>query len=103
MLLNKKWLNILLFSLPSFIWGSSFILMKLGLYDNNGNVVLNPYQVASLRLLSAGMVLVPVSIKKLRSLPRDKIGLIILSGLLGSFFPAYLFCIAETKIDSSLA
>ena len=24
-------------------------------------------------------------------------------GLLGSFFPAYLFCLAETKIDSSLA
>ena len=26
-----------------------------------------------------------------------------ISGLLGSFFPAFLFCIAETKIDSSLA
>ncbi len=30
-------------------------------------------------------------------------GLIILSGILGNFIPAYLFCIAETQIDSSLA
>jgi drug/metabolite transporter (DMT)-like permease len=30
-------------------------------------------------------------------------GLIILSGLLGNFIPAYLFCVAETQIDSSLA
>ena len=27
----------------------------------------------------------------------------LLSGLLGNFFPAFLFCIAETKIDSALA
>ena len=100
---NKNWLNIILFSLLSFIWGSSFILMKLGLYDKAGNAVLSPYQVASLRLLSAGIVLLPVAIQKLKILPRDKIWVIILSGLLGSFFPAYLFCIAETKIDSSLA
>lgn len=29
--------------------------------------------------------------------------LVFVSGLLGTFFPAYLFCIAETKIDSGLA
>jgi drug/metabolite transporter (DMT)-like permease len=29
--------------------------------------------------------------------------LILISGLLGSFFPAYLFCMAETRLDSSLA
>ncbi len=32
-----------------------------------------------------------------------KIPVIILSGLLGNGIPAYLFCIAETRIDSSLA
>jgi len=100
---NKNWLNILLFTLLSFIWGSSFILMKIGLYDNAGNAVLSAYQVASLRILSAGIVLLPVGIQKLRNVPGKKIGFIILSGLLGSFFPAYLFCIAETRIDSSLA
>lgn len=44
----------------------------------------------------------PVAIKKIRQIPYNKLSLIILSGLLGSFFPAFLFCIAETKIDSSL-
>ena len=103
MLPNKNWLNILLFTLLSFIWGSSFILMKIGLYDKAGNALLSAYQVASLRILSAGIALLPVSVQKLRYVTSKKIGFIILSGLLGSFFPAYLFCIAETKIDSSLA
>ena len=30
-------------------------------------------------------------------------GLVVFSGILGNFIPAYLFCIAETQIDSSLA
>lgn len=64
---------------------------------------LTPYQVASLRMLSAGMVLIPFARKALLQIPKNKLVLVILSGLLGSFFPAYLFCMAETKIDSSLA
>jgi drug/metabolite transporter (DMT)-like permease len=35
--------------------------------------------------------------------PKEVIRPIIISGFLGTFFPAYLFCIAQTKIDSSLA
>ncbi|MEN9684226.1 MAG: hypothetical protein RLZZ28_12 [Bacteroidota bacterium] len=64
---------------------------------------LSPYQVASIRIFSAGLVLIPFAYKALKQIPRNKWALVILSGLLGSFFPAYLFCIAETKIDSSLA
>jgi drug/metabolite transporter (DMT)-like permease len=59
--------------------------------------------VASIRILSAGIILLPVAIRQFRKIPPDKWALIFISGLLGSFFPAYLFCIAETKIDSSLA
>lgn len=81
----------------SLIWGSSFILMKAGMNT------LTPYHVASIRILSAGLVLIPFARKALRQIPKNKLVLVILSGLLGSFFPAYLFCIAETKIDSSLA
>ena len=65
--------------------------------------VLSPYQVASIRLIRAGMVLLPFAVKALRVIPANKRGVVVLSGLLGSFFPAYLFCIAETKIDSALA
>jgi drug/metabolite transporter (DMT)-like permease len=68
-----------------------------------GLVALTAYQVATIRILSAGIVLIPFTWKAFKAIPRKKIGLVILSGLLGSFFPAYLFCLAETKIDSSLA
>ncbi len=63
----------------------------------------NPYQVASLRMLSAGIILLPFAIKAIQRVPSNKLALVILSGILGNFIPAYLFCIAETQIDSSLA
>ncbi len=66
-------------------------------------VSLSPYEVAAIRMASAGIVLLPFAINALRKVERNKILMIMLSGLLGSFFPAFLFCIAETKIDSSLA
>jgi drug/metabolite transporter (DMT)-like permease len=79
------------------IWGSSFILMKEGIKH------LNAYQVATIRILSAGLVLLPVAVQQWKNIPLNKLGYVFLSGILGSFFPAYLFCLAETKIDSSLA
>ena len=54
-------------------------------------------------MLFAGLVLLPFAIKAFRKIPKDKMGIVIVSGLIGNFIPAYLFCIAETKIDSSLA
>ena len=66
-------------------------------------VSLTPYQVASTRMLSAGLILLPIAFTRRKQVQKSSIGLIILSGVLGSFFPAYLFCIAETKIDSALA
>lgn len=87
----------MLFVLLSIIWGSSFILMKEGLLH------LNAWQVASLRIISAGLVLLPTVIKTFRFIPKNKIGFIFLSGMLGSLLPAYLFCIAEQEIDSALA
>jgi drug/metabolite transporter (DMT)-like permease len=95
--MQQKWTNWLVFALLSIVWGSSFILMKEGLK------AFNPYQVASLRMLSAGLVLLPFAIKGLKKIPKDKMGLVIISGLVGNFIPAYLFCIAETRIDSALA
>ena len=95
--MQKQLVNWLIFSLLCIIWGSSFILMKGGMN------VLSPYQVASIRIISAGLVLLPFALKALRNIPKEKRGVVVLSGLLGSFFPAYLFCIAETKIDSALA
>lgn len=101
---NKKtWISWLLFLSLSFIWGSSFILMKLGMYNDSGDSVLSPYQVAAIRLLSAGVVLIPFALKSFTLIPQKKLGMVILSGVVGSFIPAFLFCIAETNIDSALA
>jgi len=90
-------INGVVFTALCIIWGSSFILMKEGIKH------LTPYQVATIRILSAGVVLLPVAIRLWKNIPRNKLGYVFLSGILGSFIPAYLFCIAETKIDSSLA
>jgi drug/metabolite transporter (DMT)-like permease len=95
--MQQKWINWLVFILLSIVWGSSFILMKEGLR------AFTPYQVASLRMFFAGLVLLPFAIKAFRKIPKDKMGLVLISGLVGNFIPAYLFCIAETKIDSALA
>ena len=95
--MQQKWINWLVFALLSLVWGSSFVLIKEGLRS------FSPYQVASLRMLFAGLVLVPFAIKALPQIPKEKMGLVLISGVAGNFIPAFLFCIAETQIDSSLA
>lgn len=96
--MKKNLVNWLIFAALSIIWGSSFILMKVGL-DNH----LGPYQIAALRIVFAGLVLLPITIQHIRNIPRHKLILVFLSGLLGSFLPAFLFCLAEEGIESSLA
>lgn len=95
--MNNKLYHWLLFIALSFIWGSSFILMKEGL---NG---LSPFQVASIRIITSGLVLLPIAIRYFNKIPGNKLLFIFLSGTLGSLLPAYLFCIAEQVIDSALA
>lgn len=95
--MNNRFSNWFIFILLSLIWGSSFILMIQGL------VSLNAYQVASLRIIFSGVVLLPVAIKHYKNIPKNKLFIVFLSGFIGSLLPAYLFCIAETKLDSSLA
>ena len=87
----------IIFITLSFIWGSSFILMKLGLRG------LSAVQVASLRIIFSALFLIPLSVKSFSSLPKNKWFPVFFSGLLGSLLPAYLFCIAEQGIDSALA
>ena len=89
-----KWI---LFIILCLVWGSSFVLMKTGLE------ALSPFQVASIRIICAGVFMLPFAKKAYTSVPKEVIQPIIVSGFLGTFFPAYLFCIAQTKIDSSLA
>ncbi len=97
----KAWM---LFILLSIIWGSSFILMKLGLFGLKGMPVLSPYEVAALRIGGSGLVMLPFALKAWKKIASAREArLSILSGLLGSFFPAFLFCLAETRITSAFA
>ncbi len=95
--MGKGFLNWFIFILLSIIWGSSFIMMKEGLLH------LSAFQVASLRIIFSGIVLLPAAIKHYKSIPKNKVLIIFLSGVLGSLLPAYLFCVAELGIDGALA
>jgi len=95
---NIKPTDWLIFITLALIWGSSFILMKIGL-DNQ----LNPFHIAALRIVSAGIVLFPIAVNAIKKIPWAKCWLVFLSGTLGSLIPAVLFCLAEESIDSALA
>lgn len=79
------------------IWGSSFILIKNGL---EGYSI---WQSATIRLVSALFVMSFLAIRHIRKIPKGKIPWILLVGLLSMFFPSYLFCAAETNLNSSTA
>ena len=72
-------------------------MMKEGLLH------LTAYQVAALRIVFSGIVLLPSAIKHFKQVPRNKLLVIFTAGVLGSLLPAFLFCIAEEGIDSALA
>jgi len=91
---NLKW--ILYISLV-FIWGTSFILIKKSLE------VFDPIQVGSLRIIISFLALLPLVLKRIKSI-RNKDWLFLgLSGVLGSFFPAFLFAMAQVGLNSSTA
>lgn len=91
---QEKW--ILLVTL-SIIWGSSFILIKKSLDHYN------PYQVGALRVLIAGIILLPYAISKIKLFPKHLLKWLILAAVTGNFIPMFLFPIAETKVSSSIA
>lgn len=97
----KSWILLIILSI---IWGSSFILMKKGMYGNNGEPIFSAPQVGSLRMLIASSVLLPWAIKGWQSLQSKKdILYFSIVGTCGSFLPAFLFTFAETGITSGLA
>jgi len=79
------------------IWGSSFILMKRGLY------AYTPYQVGTLRMLVSFLCLFPFVWNSFSKVPRDKWKYVAAAGILGNGIPAILFPYAQTGISSSLA
>lgn len=94
---KKPWFQFSILLLLAFIWGSSFILMKIGLKSFSSD------QAAGIRMLLASVVLLPYSFKNLKSLQKKDIKSLLIAGFIGSFIPAFLFTKAQTQINSSLA
>lgn len=89
----KAWGFLILLAL---IWGSSFILIKRGLE------IFSPGEVGAFRIVTAGMVLLPLSLPRLKKLSKKQVKNLIIVGFVGSFLPAFLFAKAQTQLSSSL-
>ena len=90
---QRKWVYLIGLSI---IWGSSFILMKKGL------IGLTPIQLGALRIMLTALFLFSYGFRSIFQIPKDKWKWILITGLLSTFFPVFLFAIAQTKIDSSV-
>ncbi|MCA0932405.1 DMT family transporter [Lutimonas saemankumensis] len=90
---QSRWFILIVLSL---IWGSSFILMKLALID------LSPVQVGALRIIFSALALFLIALKKIKQISRKEWVYIVLTALLGTFFPVFLFAYAVENIDSSI-
>ena len=91
---KERWVLLIVLSV---IWGSSFILIKKSLEH------FNPYEVGALRVLIAGVLLLPLAIMNIRKFPKKHLKWLLLAAFTGNFIPMFLFPIAETKVSSSIA
>ncbi len=98
---RDEWLKWVIMLVLALIWGSSFILMKRGLY-HEGQPVLSAWQMASARLAIAWLTLSPLLVIHWR-LYRTHWLPILGTGVLGNGIPAFLFAAAQTHIDSALS
>ena len=94
---KSKYLHISLLISLSFIWGSSFILIKKSL------LVFNEHEIALLRMTIAWLTLIPLCFKKIFLINKNIIGPILVVALLGNGLPAFLFAKAQTQISSASA
>ena len=95
--MNELWLKWGIYLLLALVWGSSFILIMRGLD------AFTPMQIAAFRMIIAGLSLLPFVLGKAHKVKREEWKYIILMGLSGNAIPAFLFPLAETKINSATA
>lgn len=90
---NRKWIYLIILSL---VWGSSFILIKRALLG------FTALQLGSLRIVFASTFLFVIGYRSLRTLTLRDWKWIFMAGLLSSFFPPFLFALAQTQLDSGV-
>lgn len=96
----RNWLSLIILA---FIWGSSFILIKRGLFAPDGSQLYSSTQVGALRIVIAALVMLPFSLARLKHLRGKKVLYLLMVGLFGNAIPAFLFAKAQTEISSALA
>jgi drug/metabolite transporter (DMT)-like permease len=87
------------FTALAFIWGSSFLLMKIGLRS------LAPLQISGLRIFSGAAVLLLLLAATRGRLPRDRRtwGHLMVTGFFLGSLPFSLFALGEERVSSALA
>lgn len=90
---TRKWIYLFILSI---VWGSSFILIKKAL------VGLSALQLGSLRIVFASTFLFAFGYRSLMWLTLRDWKWIVMAGLLSSFFPPFLFALAQTELDSGV-
>jgi drug/metabolite transporter (DMT)-like permease len=89
--------SIILLIVLSLIWGTSFILIKQGLK------VFSPDEVGALRVSAATIFLLPFALLRFKELTKVDYFNLFISGMMGIFIPAFLFALAQTRLESSVA
>jgi drug/metabolite transporter (DMT)-like permease len=93
---NSKALPLFILITLSLIWGTSFILIKQGLK------IFASDEVGALRVAAASLFLMPIAFTKLKELRQIHYFRLFIAGLMGTFFPSFLFALAQTQLSSSV-
>lgn len=93
---SKKINQIFILCILGLIWGSSFILMKKAL------TTYSPIEITLYRIFIVFLVFFPLGIKSFLKIQKKTGYILLLSAIIGSVIPYFLFIKAQTKIDSSL-
>jgi len=91
---QKKWFYLVLLAI---VWGSSFILMKKAL------IGLSSIQLGGLRIVIASLTLFVLGFKSISKVGLQDWKWIVAGGLTSSFFPPFLFALAQTELDSGIS
>lgn len=94
---DNKFKAVSLLVILALIWGTSFILIKQGLKSFSAD------EVAALRVLSAFAFLAPMALVRIKEVKREDLWKFFASGMMAVFIPAFLFALAQTHLNSSLA
>lgn len=78
------------------IWGSSFILMKIG------TRAFNTWEVSALRMFFAGALAIPFFYKIVKQYPKSTLGWMWISAMLGSAIPSLFYAYSAKRMDSNL-